>query len=170
MKKVVLGLSALCLVAFTSCKDDAASKVKTENVAEAATRDASSTELPSIEFSEAVHDFGSIANGIPVETIFKYTNTGKAPLLVTNIKSSCGCTIPSDWTKDPLAPGETGQFKVKFNGKGNGNQISKTITLTTNTKKGKETVKIKAFVEKNPNAPVKKAGKAVIKKQIPKKS
>ncbi|OMP31280.1 MULTISPECIES: DUF1573 domain-containing protein [Mangrovimonas] len=151
MKKVILSLSALCLVAFTSCKEDAASKVNSENVAAAAERDAVAGDLPVISFEEAEHDFGTIKNGTPVETKFKYTNTGKAPLVVSNIKSTCGCTVPQDWSKEPLAPGESAEFTVKFNGKGK-NQISKTITLTTNTEKGKEMVKIKAFIEADPAA------------------
>lgn len=162
MKKVILGLSALCLVAFTSCKDDAASKINTDNVAAAAERDANAGEFPVITFEETEHDFGTIVNGTPVETKFKYTNTGKTPLVVSNIKSTCGCTVPSDWNRDPLAPGESSEFTVKFNGKG-ANQVQKTITLTTNTEKGTETVKIKAFVEADPNAPQKEAGKATIK-------
>jgi hypothetical protein len=56
-----------------------------------------------------------------------------------------------------LAPGESSEFTVKFNGKG-ARQVSKTIVLTTNTEKGSESVKIKAFVQPDPNAPVKKAG------------
>lgn len=163
MKKVILGLSALCMVAFTSCKEDATAKVKSENVAEAAKRDATAGDFPKIEFDKVEHDFGTIENGTPVETVFKYTNTGNSMLVVSNIKSTCGCTVPSNWTKE-VAPGETGEFNVKFNGKGNGNQVSKTVTLTTNTEKGKETVKIKAFVEKDPNAPEKKAGAATVNK------
>ena len=156
MKKVLFSLSVLCLVAFTSCKEDAASKINPDNVAQAAERDATAGDLPSISFDKAEHDFGTIPNGIPVETTFKYTNTGKSMLVVSNIKSTCGCTVPSNWTKE-VAPGETGEFNVKFNGKGNGNQVSKTITLTTNTEKGSETVKILAFVEADPNAPKKEA-------------
>lgn len=153
MKKLILGLSALCMVAFTSCKDDAASKVKSENVAEAAERDADADAFPTIAFEETEHDFGTIVNGTPVETKFKYTNTGDSPLVVSDIKSTCGCTVPSDWNKDPLAPGESAEFTVKFNGKGTpGNQVSKVVTLTTNTEAGTEQVKIKAFIEEDPNA------------------
>jgi len=154
MKKVILAFSLLSLVAFTSCKDDAKSKVNEQNVAAAAERDATAGDFPEISFEETEHDFGTIINGTPVETVFKYTNTGKAPLVVSNIKSTCGCTVPQDWNKDPLAPGETAQFTVKFNGRGS-NQVSKTITLTTNTEKGSEAVKIKAFIEPDPNAPQK---------------
>lgn len=164
MKKVILGLSALCLVAFTSCKENAESKINSDNVAEAAARDANSGKLPSIEFNETEHDFGTIPNGIPVQTVFEYKNTGSSPLVVSDIKSTCGCTVPSDWTKEVM-PGETGKFTVEFNGKGNGNQVTKTITLTTNTEKGSEAVSIKAFVEADPNAPQKQAGAPTMMQQ-----
>ena len=151
MKKVILGLSVLCMVAFTSCKQDAASKVKAENVTQAAERDAVAGDFPVIVFDRSEHDFGEIENGTPVETVFEYTNTGKAPLVITNIKSSCGCTVPQDWSKEPLAPGASSNFTVKFNGKG-ANKVSKTVTITANTEKGTETVKITAFVKPDPNA------------------
>ncbi len=154
MKKVLLGLCALCLVAFTSCKDDATKKVDDKNVAEAAARDASSSKFPVITFDKLEHDFGEIEAKAAVETVFNYENTGSAPLVITDIKSSCGCTVPSDWSKDPLQPGETGKFTVKFNGSGK-NAITKTVTVTANTEKGKEIVKIKAFVKPDPNAPAK---------------
>jgi hypothetical protein len=64
--------------------------------------------------------------------------------MIVNAKSSCGCTIP-EYTKEPVAPGADGQLLVKFNGSGQ-NQVSKTVTLTTNTKAGTETLTIKAFV------------------------
>ncbi|MCF1191182.1 DUF1573 domain-containing protein [Mangrovimonas sp. AS39] len=159
MKKVILGLSALCLVAFTSCKEDASKKISEENVAEASARDAQATKYPEISFDKTEHDFGQIESKQSVETVFKYTNTGEAPLVITDIKSSCGCTVPKDWSKEPLAAGESGQFTVKYNGSGKGN-VSKTITVTANTEKGKEMVKIKAFVKEDPNAPSKAISKA----------
>ncbi len=158
MKKVILGLSALCMVAFTSCKEDAASKIKSENVAVAAERDANAGDFPVLALDKMEHDFGQIMNGTPVETVFKYTNTGNSMLVVSNIKSTCGCTVPSNYTKE-VAPGETGEFTVKFNGKGNG-KVSKSLTITANTEKGTEIVKIGAFVEKDPNAPAAVAKKA----------
>lgn len=150
MKKIILGLSSLCMVAFTSCKEDATTKIKSENVAEAADRDAVNADFPVLTFEKSEHDFGEIEDGTPVETVFSYTNTGKAPLVITDIKSTCGCTVPEDWSKEPLAPGASAQFTVKFNGKGNGN-TSKTVTVTSNTESGKETVKIKAFVKNGAN-------------------
>lgn len=160
MKKIILGLSTLCLIAFTSCKEDASKKISEDNVAEAAERDANSSKFPAITFDETEHDFGEIESKTPVETVFKYKNTGDAPLVITNIATSCGCTVPKDWSKEPLAPGESGQFTVKFNGSG-ANNVTKTITVTSNTESGKDLVKIKAFVKPDPNAPVKTPGAAV---------
>lgn len=156
MKKVLFALSAICLIAFTSCKEDATKKIKDENVAEAAKRDASSMKFPVIEFDKSEFDFGELEAKQNVETVFSYKNTGDAPLVITNISSSCGCTIPKDWSREPLAPGETGKFTVKFNGTGSGN-VSKTVTVTANTEKGREMVKVKAFVKPDPNAPKKAA-------------
>ncbi|MCX7547529.1 DUF1573 domain-containing protein [Xanthomarina sp. F1114] len=153
MKKVLLGLSALCLIAFSSCKEDASKKINEENVAVAAERDANSSKFPVITFDKKEHDFGEIESKENVETVFNYTNTGESPLVITDIKSSCGCTVPQDWSKQPLSPGESGHFTVKFNGTG-ANKVSKTVTVTANTESGKETVKISAFVKPDPNAPV----------------
>lgn len=157
MKKVILGLSALCLVAFTSCKDDAASKIKTENIAAAADRDASAGDFAVLTLDKTEHDFGTIADGTPVETIFKYTNSGNSMLVVSDIKSTCGCTVPTNYTKE-VQPGETGQFTVKFNGKGNG-KTTKSLTMVTNTEKGQIPVKITAMIEKDPNAAATQAAK-----------
>ena len=129
---------------FTSCEDKAANKVKAENVEEAAERDAQDVVYPELTFEETVHDFGTIVQGTNVEHTFTFKNTGKAPLVITDATSSCGCTVPS-YTEEPIAPGETGEMLVKFNGSGQ-NQVTKTVTITANTESGKEEIKIKAFV------------------------
>lgn len=154
MKKVLVMLSAVCMIALTSCKDDAAAKINVENVEAAAERDAQASKYPVISFDKNEHDFGEIMDGTPVETVFNYTNTGDSPLVVTNIKSTCGCTVPQDWSKEPLAAGQSDKFTVKFNGKGSG-KTSKAVTVTANTEKGREVVKITSFIKPDPNAPVK---------------
>ena len=145
MRRIILGLSALCVVAFTSCKEDASKKINESNVAVAAERDANANKFPVIQFEKTEHDFGQIVANTPVETVFNYTNVGDAPLVITDIKSTCGCTVPQDWSREPLAKGESGHFTVKFNGAGS-NNVTKTITLTANTEKGTESVRIKAFI------------------------
>ena len=140
----MLFLALVAAMVFTSCKEDASNKVKAENVEEAAERDAQEVVYPKMTFEETEFDFGTIEQGTPQEHTFTFTNTGKAPLVITNASSSCGCTVPT-WTKEPIAPGEQGEMLVKFNGSGQ-NQVTKTVNITANTETGKEQIKIKAFV------------------------
>lgn len=148
MKKGILFLAAFAAMTFTSCKEDASNKVKAENVEEAAERDSKEVYYPVMTFDETEYDFGTIEQGTPQEHVFTFTNTGKAPLVITNATSSCGCTVPT-YTKEAVAPGEKGELLVKFNGSGQ-NQVTKTVTVTANTEAGKEELQIKAFV--NPKA------------------
>ncbi|NNE77569.1 MAG: DUF1573 domain-containing protein [Pricia sp.] len=152
MKKVLLTLSVFSVLAFVSCKENASSKIKSDNVAQAAERDEAGKQIPVMTFEKEEHDFGTIEQGTPQETVFKFTNTGNAPLIITNATSSCGCTVP-DPPKEPIAPGDTGELVVKFNGSGQ-NQVTKTITVTANTEKGSELLRIKAFVNPKGAAPV----------------
>lgn len=152
MRKVVLAVSLVSVFAFTSCKEKASSKVQTANVAQAAERDEAAKAVPVMTFEKAEHDFGTIEQGAPQETSFKFTNTGNAPLIITDAKSSCGCTVPNP-PKDPIAPGESSELVVKFNGSGQ-NQVTKTITVTANTAKGSEVLRIKAFVNPAGAAPL----------------
>lgn len=152
MRNALLTLSLFSVLAFVSCKENASSKIKSDNVAEAAQRDEAGKQIPVMAFEKAEHDFGTIEQGTPQETIFKFTNTGNAPLIITNATSSCGCTVP-DPPKDPIAPGDTGELVVKFNGSGQ-NQVTKTITVNANTEKGSELLRIKAFVNPKGAAPV----------------
>ena len=145
MKKVFFSVGLVAALAFTSCKDNASDKVKGENVEMAATRDADATVFPTMEFEEKAYDFGNIARGTAVEHVFKFKNTGKAPLVIVDATSTCGCTVPS-YPKDPIQPGETGELLVKYNGSGL-NAVTKIVTVKANTEKGSETVKITAFVQ-----------------------
>ncbi|MGB5274425.1 MAG: DUF1573 domain-containing protein [Flavobacteriaceae bacterium] len=151
MKRIFLALSAIAMLGFISCKENAANKINTENVAVAAERDAAAKQVPVMTFDKQVHDFGTIEQNAPQETLFTFTNTGNAPLIITDAKSSCGCTIPT-WTKEPVAPGGKGELLVKFNGSGQ-NQVTKTITVTANTEKGQEQLRIQAFVNAKGGGP-----------------
>ncbi len=144
MKRTFVVLAVLSVFVFTSCKENASDKVNDENVAAAAERDENAGKFPVMTFQETEYDFGTIDQGTNVEHLFKFTNTGDAPLVIVDAKSSCGCTVPEK-PEGPIAPGEEGELLVKFNGSGK-NQVSKTVTITANTQAGKETIKIKAFV------------------------
>ena len=78
------------------------------------------------------HDFGEIIQGESVEYQFKFSNTGNAPLVITNAKGSCGCTVP-DWPKQAIAPGETEYLRVTYDSKGRKGPFNKKVTITANT-------------------------------------
>lgn len=84
----------------------------------------------SVIFEKTVHDYGTIAQGSDGSCEFTFTNTGKQPLLLTNVKASCGCTVPV-WPKEPIAAGETGVIKVQYDTKRVGN-FNKSITVSSN--------------------------------------
>ncbi len=84
-----------------------------------------------IEFEESEFDFGTIESGESVSYVFVFTNTGDIPLIITNAKGSCGCTVPF-YPKMPILPGETSEIEVEFNSKGKHGKQSKRVTLTTN--------------------------------------
>lgn len=145
MKKLILSLSLVVFLGLVSCKENASSKINASNVEVAAQRDEAAKQLPVMTFDKSEHDFGTIEQGTPQETTFNFTNTGNAPLIITNATSSCGCTIPAYPKNTPIAPGESGEIVVNFNGSGL-NQVTKTITVTANTEKASEILRIKAFV------------------------
>jgi len=85
---------------------------------------------PAIEFEKEVHDYGFIEHGANGEYKFKFTNVGNAPLILSNAKGSCSCTVPS-WPKEPIAPGGTAELTVKYNTRNSG-PINKSVTITSN--------------------------------------
>ena len=146
MKKTILIATAFLSLTVFSCKEKKATEKIDNNQVEMATeRDQAAKKAPIMSFDKTFHDFGQIAQGTPQETIFTFTNTGDAPLIITNATSSCGCTIPEYPKNTPIAPGESGKLVVKFNGSGQ-NQVTKTINVQANTANGTEMLKIQAFV------------------------
>ena len=155
MRKIIIFSLAISLVIFTACNNgNAVAKVNPSKLEDAKKRDQDiSIGAPIIKFDKTVHDFGTVVDGEIIETTFTLTNTGKSALIITDAKTTCGCTVPS-WPKDkPIQPGETTEIKVKFNtaGKGGGRQ-SKDVTLFTNTAVGREILKIKGVVNRKGNS------------------
>jgi len=145
MKKIsLIALVSISLITF-SCKEKATEKIENANVEAAAVRDASANKMAVMSFDKTFHDFGQITQGTPQQTVFTFTNTGEAPLIITDATSSCGCTIPDYPKNTPIAPGQQGQMVVNFNGSGQ-NQVTKTINVQANTANGSELLKIQAFV------------------------
>ena len=87
-----------------------------------------------IEFNKEIHDYGTIKKGEDGHCVFVIKNTGNQPLFIRNAKGSCQCTVP-EWPKEPIAPGETAEVKVKYNTQRVG-VINKSVTITTNAING----------------------------------
>lgn len=102
-----------------------------------------------MEISPNLFDFGDIPKLTPVTTVFKIKNTGDKPLIVSDAKASCGCTVPRK-PKDPISPGEVGELEVTFTSTPNqaGSTINKTITVTANIPGSTQMVSIKGKVGK----------------------
>ncbi len=98
-----------------------------------------------IEFKSETIDYGEITKGSDGVRVFEFTNTGTAPLVISDVKSSCGCTIPKK-PEDPIMPGKTGQIQVKYDTKRVG-PIRKAITVTSNADTPTKVLKIKGTVK-----------------------
>jgi hypothetical protein len=103
------------------------------------------TQFPAITFENPIHDFGDIFQGDKVEHTFKFANTGKAPLIITNVQVTCGCTTPKGWPRDPIAVGEKVELTVAFNSTGKLGKQNKVVTIISNAS-GSNTVTFTANV------------------------
>jgi Protein of unknown function (DUF1573) len=112
MKKIMLICAVIIGFAFTASAQD--------------------NEKAEFKFNEEKHDFGKIPQGTPVTTVFEFTNVGKNPLILTDVKPTCGCTI-ADYTKTPVKSGEKGVIKITYNAAAIA-PFNKTIVVTSNAK------------------------------------
>ena len=134
---------ALSTVLIVSCKDGKPTvKIKSENIKKAKKRDVEISKGSAvIEFDQQTFDFGTVNEGDIVDAEFTVTNAGETDLIITKATPSCGCTVPI-WPRQPIKPGESSKIIAKFNTKGKPNKQLKSVTLTTNTTKGREVLKI----------------------------
>lgn len=98
------------------------------------------------KFEKETIDYGAINKSANGERVFVFTNIGDAPLIIKNIKSSCGCTVPKKPEK-PIMPGEKGEIKVSYDTKRVGG-FSKAITIFSNAKNSRKIIKIKGIIKK----------------------
>jgi hypothetical protein len=89
-----------------------------------------SQDRPVIAFTDTVHTFGQVPQGTPVTHVFQFTNTGDAPLIISAVDVSCGCTSP-DWTKSPVLPGQSGFVSAQYNAASPG-AFNKFVTVRSN--------------------------------------
>ncbi|HIP37238.1 MAG TPA: DUF1573 domain-containing protein [Crocinitomix sp.] len=127
MKKIILG--GLLLIAFTACTNNQGQKVEERKLNFAEFIDQPTV----ITFEEMSYDFGTVKEGELVHKTFKFTNTGDKDLILINVKGSCGCTVPDEWPKQPIAPGKTEEIKVTFNSEGRVGNVQKSVRIEANT-------------------------------------
>lgn len=105
------------------------------------------------KFEKETINYGKLNAGSDGVRTFVFTNTGKEPLIINRIQSSCGCTVPKKPEK-PVMPGEKGEIKVSYDTKRIGG-FSKIITIYSNTKSGRKVLKIKGYIQKKQTSPEK---------------
>jgi len=116
---------------------------------------------PVITFEKTEHDFGKIhEEDGRVSVVFNFKNEGMSPLVLSNVRASCGCTTPT-WTKEPVEPGQTGSITVTYNPNGRPGRFQKTVTITSNATEATTRVYIKGEVLPKQAKPVNKYTLAV---------
>lgn len=106
-----------------------------------------------IEFEKTSHNFGTISeNGGKVTYNFVFKNTGNTPLILTNVRAGCGCTVP-EWNRQPVAPGTSGSIKVSFNPQGRPGSFVKSVTVNSNSSTPVISLTLRGNVSRKPMGP-----------------
>lgn len=104
-----------------------------------------SSQVAKMVFDSERYDFGEVKEGTLVEHTFTFTNAGKVPLIISDARSTCGCTVP-EWPEEPVPPGEQGRIRVRFNTENKINQQSKPVTIRANTLPAQTRIYVQGFV------------------------
>lgn len=140
MKKSILFLTVLLLFAFTNLtsQDLAFLNIPSER--------SISKSQTSVEWKKEVCEFGEIKQNVPAVAEFEFTNTGIQALIINKVLGSCGCTA-TNYTKEPILPGEKSKITASYNAKSVGT-FTKTVTVYSNDKEGENRLKLKGIVIK----------------------
>jgi len=122
--------------------------ISTISLAQQNTAEDLASPITTIEFEENTFVWGEITEGEKIQNVFQFTNTGEAPLIITNAKGSCGCTVP-EWPREPIMPGETAEMLVQFDSKGKKGTQSKRVSITANTDPAVSYLTIKGTILKS---------------------
>ena len=143
MKKILLtfGLAALTIFSVQAQEN------KTDNTV------ITNPNAAVMTFDDDVIDYGTIEQGADGVREFKFKNTGKEPLIISNATGSCGCTVPT-WSKEPILPGKTGVISVKYDTKRLG-AINKSVTVTSNATEATKVLRIKGNIIAPKTSPIK---------------
>lgn len=142
---LVVVITALCLGGCKGGSDSGTSSPDLVTNPVSADGKQNTSRLPVLEFEETTHDFGLMVQGERLTYKFRCTNTGGANAVISDVSSTCGCTITS-WTKQPIKPGEKGEVEVIFSSGGKpAGFISKTVNVLANTQPN--TIKLEVSAE-----------------------
>ena len=162
MFRSILLISLLAMICLMSCEQDQSGNRQEKAIKEIATdgkitnadivrlpvsdnEQIDPSEVAVITFEEEVFNFGEVGEGDIIEHTFRFSNSGKAPLLISNAKSTCGCTVPT-WPKNAIAPGEEGEITVRFDTENKGGRQSKPISITANSLPAQTKIYLNGFV------------------------
>ena len=128
-----------------SCQNDGNKQLSGDLVTNPKSAQSPSDKKPVLTFDKNEFDFGKILQGEVVSYTFHFKNTGNAPLLITSVEKSCGCTA-SDYPREPIQPGESGEIKITYDSKGHHGFQSKVLIVKSNTMPSQTAIRIKAEV------------------------
>ena len=152
MKKIILASGIFVFVTAASYAQQESKSPLTPVVKQTTTATSPvSVDSADFKFDAMEYNFGTINQGDAVNHDFTFTNTGKGPLMISDARGSCGCTVP-DYPKQPIKKGEKAVIKVTFNSAGKSGMQDKTITINSNAKNSPHVLHIKGTV----NVPAKK--------------
>ena len=145
MKRIVLSL--LVVFVLISCETNN-NNISTDLVNNPVSADGinKGANVPVIQFEKTEHDYGKILQGEQVSYTFKFKNVGDAPLLITSIEKTCGCTSP-EFTRTPVKPGDDGKITITYDSKGHKGFQNKRLIVKANTNPSESIIRIKAQVE-----------------------
>ena len=159
MKNLIKVLPLIAVLILTSCKKDQKADqliVEEQQAVEAPVvqtqdelvKEAQSKPLTTLALSEANFDFGKLKKGDHVEHIYEVTNTGTNPLIISQVKPGCGCTVP-DYTKDPILPGQKGKITLKFDSTNFDGLVNKQAEVYANVEKAPIVLTFSADIQPN---------------------
>lgn len=147
MKQLTLFFAVMLFSVFSLSAQSTSAKASASTATAAGiTVAAENPNAPEITFDKTVHDYGTIEYNGDGKCEFKFTNTGKEPLILTNVRSSCGCTVPK-WPREPILPGQSEVINVEYKTNRIG-RINKTITVQSNGKTSSVVLRIQGQVLK----------------------
>lgn len=145
MKHVILALFFSTSL-LTACNNEQSGGLSTDLVNNPKSATQTSDKAPAITFDKTEHDFGTLLQGEVVTYSFHFTNTGNAPLIISNVKTSCGCTV-GDFPREPIAAGKSGAIKATYDSKGHHGFQTRTLTVFANTNPNQTTLTLKGSVK-----------------------